>query len=66
VWQPMGDAANKFRWMTRLFIRSANYVRISDAWKNVSDRAKEDIWDALMVCLVKYYYIYDSCVYMFC
>ena len=61
----MGDSASKFRQMTRLFIRNGNYVQISDEWKNVSKRMKEDIWDALMVCLVKYYCIYDSYVFSY-
>ena len=43
AWQPVGEATNKFRWMIEKFIRSGNYVRISDEWKNVSDQVKEYI-----------------------
>ena len=57
AWQPMGESANKFRGMTGKFIRSGNYIRLSDEWKNVSNQAKEYIWDTLMVCLIKYYCI---------
>ena len=62
MWQPVGEFANKFRQMIEKFIRSGNYVRLSDEWKNVSNQGKEYIWDTLMVYLVKYYYIYNSCV----
>jgi hypothetical protein len=62
-WQPVGDGASKFRRMTGLFIKTDNYVRISDKWKDVPKRTKEDIWDGLMICLANYYCIYDSCVF---
>jgi hypothetical protein len=51
VSQPVRQSALKFSWMTSLIIRSGNYVRINDEWKDVSECTKEDIWDALMVCL---------------
>jgi hypothetical protein len=49
--QPVGQSTSKVRWMTSLIIRSGNYIRISDEWKDVLECTKEDIWDALMVYL---------------
>jgi hypothetical protein len=47
--QPIGMSATKFRRMTGSIVRSENYVRMRDDWLEVSERTKEDIWDALMV-----------------
>jgi hypothetical protein len=48
--QPVGESQNKFRRMTEVFIRSGNYIQISDEWNDVQKRMKEDVWDALVVC----------------
>jgi hypothetical protein len=46
----VGQGASKFKQMIGN-IKSGNYVRISDEWKDVSEHTNEDIWDALMVYL---------------
>ncbi|XP_059448234.1 uncharacterized protein LOC132179516 [Corylus avellana] len=52
-WQPVGQSASKFSRMTGKIIRSGTYVRICDDWMKVTERTKEDIWDALM----KHFYV---------
>jgi hypothetical protein len=51
VSQPVRQSVLKFRRMIGLIIRRGNFVRINDEWKDVLECTKEDIWDALMVCL---------------
>jgi hypothetical protein len=42
-WQPIGMSAMKFKMMIGTIVKSRNYVRLRDEWKQVPQRTKEDI-----------------------
>jgi hypothetical protein len=48
-WQPVGMYALKLRRMTGNIVKSGNFVKLRDNWREVPLRTKEDVWDALMV-----------------
>ena len=48
-WQLVGMSVMKFRRMTDSIVKSENYVRMRDDWKQVLQCTKGDIWDVLIV-----------------
>jgi hypothetical protein len=48
-WQPVGMYALKLRRMTGNIVKSENFIKLQDNWREVPLRTKEDVWDALMV-----------------
>jgi hypothetical protein len=48
-WQPVGMYALKLRRMTGNIVKSGNFIKLQDNWREVPLRTKEDVWDALMV-----------------
>lgn len=49
--QPVGRACNHFRRAEDKLIRSGSYIHVRDEWVRVNKQIKQDMWDALMVCL---------------
>jgi hypothetical protein len=47
--QPVGMYALKLRRMTGNIVKSGNFIKLRDNWREVPLRTKEDVWDALMV-----------------
>jgi hypothetical protein len=49
--QPVRRACNHFRRAEGKLIRSGSYIHMRDEWAMVNKQIKQDMWDALMVCL---------------
>jgi hypothetical protein len=48
-WQPVGMYALKLRRMTGNIVKSGNFIKLRDNWREVPLCTKEDVCDALMV-----------------